>query len=184
MDVTREKEIIIGKVESCVGKGEIQAFSDKHNAYSGGIVSVNEESSAVTLCSAFAEVKAEAPGIVYDFAGGVVGNNRGTVTKCLCLGTLATHDEDSLNGAICGATVLSGEPYFSGYWVSCADNLSLQGELHAFGGLLVTYADRLYSAAYLEKGSDARLLDLSLTIYETQQEAEAAFEELKKQEVA
>ena len=185
---TQEKEIFIGIVQECTSKGETSATSDKNNTYAGGIVSYNEKKSTVTLSKGSGKVTSEAPGNLYDVAGGIVGNNHGTVTKSLFLGTLATHDEDSLNGTICGVTVLNGEPYFSGYWVSAADNTDLSGALHAFGGLSVieetevSNTERFYPAAYLEKGSDARLLDLGVTSYETAEEALAAFETIAKGE--
>ncbi len=153
-------EMLAGTVEHCLSKAKIEALSDKHNSYAGGIAAYNEDNCSVSECGQTQSVSASSPDEIYDFTGGIVGRNCGTVTKSFFTGTLAPYDEDSLVGAICGLTYLYGDGFFSNYMVAVANCAYVKESVAAHGGLYLVTMQRLYSAKMLESGSDAGMLEL------------------------
>ena len=156
-------EMLAGTVEHCLSKAKIDALSDKHNSYAGGIAAYNEDNCSVSECGQTQSVSASSTGEIYDFAGGIVGNNRGVVTKCFFTGTLASYDADSLVGAVCGLTYLYGDGFFSQYMVAVANCAYVKETVTTNGGLYAVTQQRLYSAKMLESGSDAGMLELGAT---------------------
>ena len=143
----------IGTVTDTLCGGAVRAESSTHNAYAGGIAAENNQGK-VSACGQSGSVTASAPGgTVFDFVGGIVGYNYGTVESSFFTGSLSTYDEDSFVGGICGLIRLPltlrismGENLFSaGAYTS--------GAVIAEGGYRDLRAGYIYALAFFESNA-------------------------------
>lgn len=92
----------IGTVRTCLSSGAVKSESALRYAYAGGVAGENNQG-IVTACGQTSSVEAvSADETVYDFTGGIVGYNMGTITKCFFTGTTSSYSEVSFVGGICG----------------------------------------------------------------------------------
>ena len=92
----------LGTVQTCLSSGAVKSESALRNAYAGGVAGENNQGT-VTSCGQTSSVEAvSADETVYDFTGGIVGYNAGTITKCFFTGTTSSYSEVSFVGGICG----------------------------------------------------------------------------------
>ena len=172
----------VGKIEHCSSLNEVKAIAhSSYNSYAGGIAALNDNGSLISSSRQTAFVCAESPDPVYDFAGGIVGNNCGGVQTSFFLGTLAERDDSSFVGALCGITYLYETIYLNGYVardVDLLNNAYVKDDNYAYGGLkFVNRTDApSYTATILEREDVEEWLDLRAI-------AVASFDELKALEI-
>ena len=135
--VTTDGITSVGVIEHCSGLGEVLATSTTNNSYAGGIAALNEKNSSILSSRQVASVRAQSEGSVYDFTGGIVAQNSGSVRQSFFIGRLDNFDEDSAVGAICGVHYLHYN-LWTGEWYSSigSDNAFVSEGTHACGAVI------------------------------------------------